>query len=330
MLTETTKKLLQNSKNLLAFSAGIDSTALFFILLENNISFDIAIVDYGLRKQSKEEVAYAQKLAQAYQLQCYLKTAAKISSNFESKARDIRYTFFEELITLHTYENLLTAHHLGDRFEWFMMQFCKGAGCVELSGMQEIEQRKNYKLLRPLLNVDKEQLLSYLQKNNKEYFEDESNEDESYTRNYFRKQYTRPLLQKYYTGIKKSFEYIDADKKLLVTKAKIRQVNNLACFTKKNSRSDIYNIDIYLKSLGHILTQKERKLLQEKKSVVIGRKYIISEIQQYICIAPYVKESKNFTKEFKEKMRKLKVDPKLRNYLVSDIEAEEFLSLLLL
>ena len=57
---------LKNSKNLLAFSGGADSTALFFLLLEHEIPFDIAIVDYAMRDQSKEEVSYAQELALTY------------------------------------------------------------------------------------------------------------------------------------------------------------------------------------------------------------------------------------------------------------------------
>ena len=54
---------IQNQKNLLAFSAGVDSSALFFLLLEQNIPFDIAIVNYNLRVQSKDEVFYAKNLA---------------------------------------------------------------------------------------------------------------------------------------------------------------------------------------------------------------------------------------------------------------------------
>jgi len=50
------KNLIKTNKNLLAFSAGVDSSALFFILKQNNIDFDIAIVDYNLRAQSKDEV----------------------------------------------------------------------------------------------------------------------------------------------------------------------------------------------------------------------------------------------------------------------------------
>ena len=63
---------ITESKNLLAFSAGVDSTALFFLLLEQNIPFDIAIVNYNVRVQSKEELAYAKELAIKYSKNIYL------------------------------------------------------------------------------------------------------------------------------------------------------------------------------------------------------------------------------------------------------------------
>ena len=159
MLKNSSLEKLQGKKNLLAFSAGVDSTALFFILLQNNINFDIAIVNYNTREQSQEELAYAKELASTYNLKCHLLNAEKIDKNFEAKAREIRYNFFEELINEYSYENLLTAHHLGDRFEWMLMQFCKGAGCAELAGMQEATKRDNYTLLRPLLHLDKQELI---------------------------------------------------------------------------------------------------------------------------------------------------------------------------
>lgn len=325
MIKTATKELLQNSKNLLAFSAGVDSSALFFLLLDANIPFDIAIVDYDLRAQSKEEVNYATVLAKEYKKECFIKEASGITKNFEAKAREIRYTFFQEIIQEHHYENLLTAHHLGDRLEWFLMQFCKGAGCAELSGMQEIEQHENFKLIRPLLDLDKSDLLNYLNENNLKYFLDESNEDEKYTRNSFRKHYAQPLLQKYKAGIKKSFEYIDQDKKILIKECEIKKINSFASFLAHERRSDIYHIDKYLKSIGHIMTQDEKKLLQQQKSVVIGRKFIVTAFQDYICIAPYITK-KTLSKAFKEKMRSLGVDPKLRPYLAEDPEAEAFLS----
>ena len=57
---------LQNSKNLLGFSGGVDSVALFFLLLEFKIDFDIAIVHYHTRKEADDEVTYAKELAQLH------------------------------------------------------------------------------------------------------------------------------------------------------------------------------------------------------------------------------------------------------------------------
>jgi len=325
MLLQETKEYLQQSKNLLAFSAGVDSTALFFLLLENHISFDIAIVDYGVRPQSREELAYAQELAEQHSLRCYSLTAPKITSNFEANARALRYNFFEELITQHNYNTLLTAHHLGDRFEWMMMQFCKGAGCAELSGMQEFEKRPSYTLLRPLLHLDKEDLRAYLTHNHIRYFEDESNSDERYKRNKFRK-ILAPLLDEYKDGIKKSFQYIEKDTQELIQPLELNIINQLAYFISSSSiRNNIYTIDKYLKSIGHIMSAKERLLLEKEQSSIIGRKYIVTKHKDYTLIAPYIKAVK-LSKEFKEKMRLLKIEPKLRGYLASNDEAVEFLS----
>jgi tRNA(Ile)-lysidine synthase len=64
---------LQNQNNLLAFSGGVDSTALFFYLLERNIPFDIAIVNYHTREESNKEVKYAKELAEKYNKKIFVK-----------------------------------------------------------------------------------------------------------------------------------------------------------------------------------------------------------------------------------------------------------------
>lgn len=328
MLISDDLEYLKSSKNLLAFSAGVDSSALFFLLLESKIEFDIAIVDYGIRTQSKEEVAYAEELSNKYNMKCFIHSAKKIDANFEASAREIRYNFFETLIEENRYDNLLTAHHLGDRFEWMLMQFCKGAGCAELSGMKHYEQKKNYKLSRPLLHVDKSELLEYLKNNNIKYFEDETNSDESYTRNKFRHNFTKPLLSKYLDGIKKSFEYIDADVDSLIQNVEIDVKNDFAYFiSTKNLRSDIYAIDKHLKSIGYMLSSKERKLLRTSKSLVVGRSYIISFYKKFVFIAPYKQTDIKMSKEFKERMRKLGIEPKLRVYFYTHLELFESLAL---
>ncbi|MBE0515674.1 tRNA lysidine(34) synthetase TilS [Sulfurimonas sp.] len=322
MLKDKTLLNLKDKKNLLAFSGGADSTALFFLLLKHNIPFDIAIVDYGIREQSKEEVAYARELSQTHNLRCHIFKAPKIEQNFEAKAREIRYAFFEELIKEHGYENLLTAHHLGDRFEWMLMQFCKGAGCAEIAGMRSIQNREFYKLVRPLLHLDKKELLAYLHANEKEYFEDESNLDEDIKRNSFRHNYSMPLLEKYLSGIKKSFDYIDEDRAELIEEIEIKSINELAYFkSSKNQRTDIFVIDKYLKSKLYILSANERELLKSQKTLVVGRKFVVNQDKDFVFIAPYITNESPMSSEFKEACRILKIEPKLRPYLHKDKEA---------
>ncbi|MFA6195735.1 MAG: tRNA lysidine(34) synthetase TilS [Sulfurimonas sp.] len=322
MLEKFSLHLLEGKKNLLAFSGGGDSTALFFILLNHNIPFDIAIVDYGIREQSKEEVTYAKELAKLHNSTCHVFHAPSIEKNFESRAREIRYNFFEELITAHKYENLITAHHLGDRFEWMLMQFCKGAGCAEIAGMQKIQKRKNYTLLRPLLHLDKKELLVYLHANNLHYYEDESNTNEDIKRNEFRHNYSLPMIEKYLGGIKKSFEYLDKDRECLVEEKEIKMIGNFAYFeSSHNKRADIYAIDKYLKSQFHMPSTAERELLETENCVVLGRKFLVVQERGFVFIVPYIVNDFHMPKEFKEEMRKLKIEPKLRPYLYKNSDA---------
>ena len=209
--------VVKNQRNLLAFSAGVDSTALFFLLLEQNISFDIAIVDYNLRVQSKEEISYAKELSLKYNKTIFLKNVTlENTSNFEKTARDVRYKFFEEIILENSYENLITAHQLNDKLEWFFMQLSKGAGLVELIGFNEFEQKENYKIYKPLLNITKDELENYLNENNHKYFIDKSNFDEKYKRNYFRHNFSNKFLEEFSKGVKKSYEYLQNDLNSLI------------------------------------------------------------------------------------------------------------------
>jgi len=306
--------LLRDKKLLLAFSGGADSTALFFTLLENNIHFDIAIVHYGLRTQADEEVQYAHDLAKAHDLQCHLLKAPKIEQNFEYEARSIRYTFFEKLIKEHSYSHLLTAHHLQDRLEWMLMQLCKGAGSAELVGMRENEARSNYILTRPLIEQTKEEIISYLQERKIRWFHDETNDDLSYKRNYFRHEVATKLLHEYSAGIKQSFRYLEEDAKELIKEATIHSAEEMSLFfSTGHKRSDIFHIDKILKSKGYILTAMQREELKVNDEIIAGRKFLVVLHEGIYSIAPYVTEVMD--KDFKEDCRKLDIPVKLRPYL---------------
>jgi hypothetical protein len=82
-----------------------------------------------------------------------------------------------------------------------------------------------------------------------------------------------------------------------------------------NKRSEIHAIDQTLKSLGYMLSASERELLQNEGVLVVGRRFLISWMNAYIFIAPYVAQKQVMQKEFKEKMRKMGIPAKMRPYL---------------
>lgn len=305
---------LQGKKLLLAFSGGADSTSVFFSLVQNKIDFDIAIVHYGLRKQADKELAYAQKLAQKYNLKCHILKAKKIEKNFEYEARKIRYSFFEELIKEHKYTHLLTGHHLQDRLEWMLMQLCKGAGSAELLGMKEFEYRSGYTIFRPLIEKSKEEIRNFLKSQNILWFYDQSNDDQKYKRNYFRHEIVNHLIKDNVEGIKQSFRYMEEDVKQLIKETKIYEADEMSLFySTGDKRSDIFHIDKILKSKNYMLTAAQREELKTKNELIAGRKFLIVLDKGLYYIAPFVKEIMD--KDFKEECRRLEVPNKLRPYL---------------
>ena len=301
-----------HTKNLLAFSAGVDSTALFFYLLEKNIPFDIAIVNYHTRATSDEEVEYAKSLAKKYNKKIYIKDCF-LDKFSEKEARECRYKFFEEIIKKERYKTLILAHQLNDRFEWFLMQFSKGAGLKELIAMEEFEKRDFYTIWRPFYNISRDEILEYLHKNKIKYFIDESNFDEKYKRNFFRKHFSNEFIKLFKDGVKRSFEYLEEDKKLLF-KEDWQNIKKLYFFPKSNPQIDIKKVDIIAKKLGILLTKAQRdEIIKTNFSCVIQGKLAIDSNKDKIFIAPFIKTK--LDKEFKEKMRKNKIPPKVRGYI---------------
>ena len=319
---------IKNQKNLLAFSAGVDSTALFFLLLEQNIPFDIAIVDYNLRVQSKDEISYAKELALKYNKQIFIKDIKlENNSNFEKTARDIRYSFFEKIISENSYENLITAHQLNDKLEWFMMQLSKGAGLVELIGFNEFEEKENYKIYKPLLNITKDELENYLKTNHHKYFIDESNFDEKYKRNYFRHSFSNQFLENFSDGVKKSFDYLQNDLNSLNIQYKpIKQIKDLEIFLNQNDDNlNIRTIDLSLKRRGILLSSAQRNEILKQKKITISHKINISILEDYIWIAPNCSEIMD--KKFKELCRKNSIPRNMRSYIFKEnIDLKDLIS----
>lgn len=312
-LHEATLAYLRHTKNLLAFSGGGDSTALFFLLLEKHIPFDIAHVNYQTRAQSNAEAAYAKTLADTHKKELFTLTCKLEGSNFEHHARHERYTFFKQLIQDHGYQTLLTAHHLGDQLEWFLMQLTRGAGLVEMLGMQEKEEREQYSIIRPLLHISKQTLQGYLHEHNIIYFNDESNDSLKHLRNQFRHDHANPLINTYEEGIAKSFAYLEEDRKRLLPH-QTKRIQDLFILTRDaDDLINIRHIDKVLKLLGLLPSKAQRDEILRTKACVVGGKIVVCFEKEKIFIAPYHQETMD--KTFKELCRTERIPSKIRPYL---------------
>jgi len=317
---------LKHKKNLLAFSGGIDSSALYHLLREHGIGFDIAIVDYGIRDAAKDEVAYAGKLAETNGQHCHMIRAPKFESHFECQARQFRYAWFEELIAEHGYDNLLTAHQLNDRLEWFLMRLSRGAGLSELAGMDPIEKRAGYTLVRPLLSFPKSRLLAYLEEHHHPYFVDESNRNEAYERNRFRTRFADPLIAEFGEGIGRSFAYLSSDRAILESGFEtLLQIKKLHILHLNHPDLAAKAADITLKKLGYLLSAAQRQEIGRTSSLVIGGTWAIEHTPTRLWIAPYAQIP--MPKSFKEQCRTLRIPPKIRPYLYREGIDPEALSI---
>ena len=308
------KMQIQTTKNLLAFSAGIDSSALFFLLVEQNIPFDMAIVNYNQRAESKDEVIYATNLAHKYNKKCFVNEFPKNKKFSEKSARDYRYEFFDEIIKKQNYQALITAHQLNDKCEWFLMQFTKGAGLNELIGMEKVSYKDNYTILKPLLDYSKQSLKQYLLDNKHKFFEDKTNYDEKYKRNYFRHNFSDKLIENFEQGILNSFKYLEIDNNSLFNNISKEQFSELNIYSFSGDLNiAIRIIDKDLKKRGIIISNATREEIISNKEVVVSHKIAIAIDNNKIYIAPYI--TKSLDKKFKEKCRVNKIPKNIRAYI---------------
>ncbi|WP_148798491.1 tRNA lysidine(34) synthetase TilS [Campylobacter concisus] len=314
MISQNVREKLSSGANLLAFSHGIDSTALFYILEEAGIKFDIAMVDYNVREQSKSEIKSAKELADKFGKKIYTKSVFLDNSNFEKNAREVRYEFFGEICQKFSYENLILAHQFDDKFEWFLMQLGKGAGLKELFGMSEFEKRKHFWLVRPLLNLRKKELQNYLNERNLDYFIDETNLKGEFKRSFMRLNFSEPFLDNYFNGVKKSFEFLEADRQILMPN--ITKISD-EIFIIKNDSNAIRGIDMVAKELNVLLSKAQKDELStnlaKQTSVVLSGKIAVGYADTYLLVTPFCKAI--MPKIFKEKARILKIPAINRGYL---------------
>ncbi|HRG88302.1 MAG TPA: tRNA lysidine(34) synthetase TilS [Chitinophagales bacterium] len=204
----TAKRLAnRKKKTLLTVSGGVDSVVMCHLFKAAGYPFAIAHCNFQLRgDESNGDEAFVKTLGDVYGVPVYVKqfdTKGYSESNGVSTqvaARELRYTWFEELRKEHGFNLIATAHHLNDSIETILFNLTKGTG---IRGLRGIPQRQG-NVIRPLLFASREDIATYLSEHNLQHREDSSNASDKYTRNKIRHQVI-PLLKEINPALEDAF-----------------------------------------------------------------------------------------------------------------------------
>ena len=198
---------LKDKKLLLAVSGGIDSMVLLDLFYK--LRFDICVVhcNFLLRgKESDGDEMLVREICQDRYIPYFIETFDTLEFANENKlsiqlaARKLRYDWFQEIISL-GFDYVLTAHHLDDNVETFLINFIRGTGLEGLTGIPA----QNGNIIRPLLPFSRLEIENYAQANKIQWREDSSNATDKYFRNKLRHDIV-PILKELNTGFLDSFQ----------------------------------------------------------------------------------------------------------------------------
>ncbi len=172
---------------LIAVSGGPDSMALLNMLYLLKYHLVICHVNYHKRKESNYEEKMIREYAKERKIPFHLldTTDLKVEGNFQAWARELRYNFFKKEYQAYHAKGLFVAHQEDDLLETYLMQK-KRHGIVSYYGIKEETDIFSIRVLRPLLNFTKQELLDYCIKNQLFYSIDSSNLLDDYARNRIR------------------------------------------------------------------------------------------------------------------------------------------------
>lgn len=169
-----------------AVSGGVDSVVLLSILVtqyagRNDMRLIVAHVDHGIRPDSSEDAVFVQNLAKEYGLP-YESIRFELGQGAsEALAREKRYAFLRAVQQQYNAQAILTGHHQDDLIETSILNLLRGTG---RNGLTSLRNRPD--ILRPLLTVTKKEMIMHATNQGLLWREDDTNKDQSYTRNHVR------------------------------------------------------------------------------------------------------------------------------------------------
>ncbi len=292
--------ILKNKKLLLAVSGGVDSMVMLHLCNHQQLEIAIAHMNFKLRgEDSDQDATFVKEVAHRGGIEFHLKevhTSQYVSatgSSTQMVARDLRYQFFNKLCELHGYDYILTAHHLDDQLETFLINLNRGAGLKGLTGIPEINER----VVRPLLPFTREQIQSYALQHAISWREDASNKKNTYQRNQLRNQ-VLPLLHQALPQLRqrlgKTFDYLkDANQMVDDAVLRFRESEtittqngiNIPMQSLKNTTAPKSYLHQLISPYGFTQTDEVYQLLDaESGSYIQNESHIIYVKGDYLCV----------------------------------------------
>ena len=185
---------LKQSKLLVCVSGGVDSMVLIHLLNKLEYNTSIAHCNFNLRNDESDlDEDFVKNYAITNSIPFFSKSfVTKLPKHsMQMAARNLRYEWFYDIINAEKLDYILTAHHLDDSLETFILNLSRASGIEGLTGIKKI----NDIIVRPLLVFSKKEILNYAITNNIKWREDSTNTNNDYQRNQIRNKII-PFLKK--------------------------------------------------------------------------------------------------------------------------------------
>lgn len=210
---ETIKKynlINEGDKIVIGVSGGPDSMCLLHVLnelkRELKIELFVAHVNHMIRAAADSETTYVQEKCENLGIECFVKKvdilnlAKEQKKGTEEVGRNVRYEFFNEVLEKTNSNKIATAHNSNDKAETVILNILRGSG---LSGLKGIEVNREGKYIRPIIEIDREEIEQYCEENHLEPKIDESNNENIYNRNkvrnemipYIKKEFNQNIIK---------------------------------------------------------------------------------------------------------------------------------------
>lgn len=280
----------QQKTYLLAVSGGVDSMVLADLFQVSGFNFHMAHINYHLRNEdSNLDQKLVSDFCKKHKIPFHLYEVSKNDNQPENSiqnwARELRYRFFREIQEKVNLDYIVTAHHLNDQLETFIINLSKASGIRGLSGIPKNENG----IVRPLLGFSKNEIYDFAKENHIEFREDKSNQKTDYLRNKIR-HHIVPELEKinsdFLTNFSKSINYINqakdfinesVDNKIEVLKIKSDENQLIIDKQKFSQESELIRYEI-LKRFGF----NDENEMQKVLTAQTGSSFFTAEFQLLI------------------------------------------------